>query len=182
MAHVRYLSSSCSKFEWAENSVVQACTKKLSSKQICCTTKWFLWKLYNLSHLYHQDLWGISAYLSHFFKLFTTHYFTNSNSVSIIFFKKRWWWTGLQFRPFFISRFFTNSQFGDSGIREINDLSITSFDSFTRLSGPSNHAHLSQCRPRPPHAVTKHENAVTSRKISWPARLDWKKNVIHSKS
>merc|ERR1719464_1647010 len=31
---------------------VQACTKKLSSKQICCRTNWFLWKLDNLSHLY----------------------------------------------------------------------------------------------------------------------------------
>ena len=31
---------------------VQACTKKLSGKQICCTIKWFPWKLDNLSHLY----------------------------------------------------------------------------------------------------------------------------------
>ena len=30
----------------------EACTKKLSGKQICCTIKWFLWKLDNLSHLY----------------------------------------------------------------------------------------------------------------------------------
>ena len=37
-----YLLSSYSKFEWAENTAVQACTKKLSGKQICCTTKWFL--------------------------------------------------------------------------------------------------------------------------------------------
>ena len=37
-----YLLSSYSKFEWAENAAVQARTKKLSGKQICCTTKWFL--------------------------------------------------------------------------------------------------------------------------------------------
>ena len=37
-----YLSSSYSKFEWAENAAVQARLKKLSGKQICCTTKWFL--------------------------------------------------------------------------------------------------------------------------------------------
>ena len=37
-----YLLLLCSKFEWAENAVVLACTKKLSSKQICCTIKWFL--------------------------------------------------------------------------------------------------------------------------------------------
>ena len=37
-----YLSLSYSKFEWAENEAVQAHTKKLSGKQICCTTKWFL--------------------------------------------------------------------------------------------------------------------------------------------
>ena len=37
-----YLLSSYSKFEWAENAAVQACTKMLSGKQICCTTKWFL--------------------------------------------------------------------------------------------------------------------------------------------
>ena len=37
-----YLSSSYSKFEWAENAAVLTRTKKLSSKQICCTTKWFL--------------------------------------------------------------------------------------------------------------------------------------------
>ena len=37
-----YLSSSYSKFEWAENAAVQARTKKLSGKQICCRTKWFL--------------------------------------------------------------------------------------------------------------------------------------------
>ena len=36
------LSSLYSKFKWAENAGVQACTKKLSSKQICCATKWFL--------------------------------------------------------------------------------------------------------------------------------------------
>ena len=30
-----YLLSSYSKFEWAENAVVQARTKKLSGKQIC---------------------------------------------------------------------------------------------------------------------------------------------------
>ena len=36
------LSSSYSKFKWAENTAVQAHTKKLSGKQICCTTKWFL--------------------------------------------------------------------------------------------------------------------------------------------
>ena len=47
-----YLLLSYSKFEWAENAAVQACTKKLTGKQICCTTKWFLWKLDNLSHLY----------------------------------------------------------------------------------------------------------------------------------
>ena len=46
-----YLLSSYSNFEWAENLVVQARTKKLSGKQICCMTKWFLWKLDNLSHL-----------------------------------------------------------------------------------------------------------------------------------
>ena len=46
-----YLSMSYCKFEWAENVAVQARTKKLSSKQICCSTKWFLWKLDNLSHL-----------------------------------------------------------------------------------------------------------------------------------
>ena len=34
-----YLLSPYSKFEWAENVVVYACTKKLSDKQICCTTK-----------------------------------------------------------------------------------------------------------------------------------------------
>ena len=50
-----YLSSSYSKFEWAENAAVQARTKKLSGKQICCTTKWFLRKLDNLSHLYPPD-------------------------------------------------------------------------------------------------------------------------------
>ena len=37
-----YLLLSYSKFEWAENAAVQARTKKLSGKQICCTTKWFL--------------------------------------------------------------------------------------------------------------------------------------------
>ena len=37
-----YLLSSYSKFEWAKNAAIQACTKKLSSKQICCKTKWFL--------------------------------------------------------------------------------------------------------------------------------------------
>ena len=37
-----YLSSSYSRFEWAENAAVQARTKKLSGKQICCMTKWFL--------------------------------------------------------------------------------------------------------------------------------------------
>ena len=37
-----YLLLSYSKFEWAENTAVQARTKKLSGKQICCTTKWFL--------------------------------------------------------------------------------------------------------------------------------------------
>ena len=37
-----YLLSSYSKFEWAENAAIQARTKKLSGKQICCTTKWFL--------------------------------------------------------------------------------------------------------------------------------------------
>ena len=31
-----------SKFDWAENPAVQARTKKLRGKQICCTTKWFL--------------------------------------------------------------------------------------------------------------------------------------------
>ena len=36
------LLSSYSKFERAENAAVQARTKKLSSKQICSTTKWFL--------------------------------------------------------------------------------------------------------------------------------------------
>ena len=36
-----YLSLSYSKFEWAENASVQARTKKLSGKQICCMTKWF---------------------------------------------------------------------------------------------------------------------------------------------
>ena len=46
-----YLLSSYSKFEWAENAAVQACPKKLSGKQICCTTKWFLRELDNLSHL-----------------------------------------------------------------------------------------------------------------------------------
>ena len=39
----------------AEKAAVHACTKKLSGKQICCTTKWFLWKLDNLSHLYLID-------------------------------------------------------------------------------------------------------------------------------
>ena len=34
-------------------AVVQARTKKLSGKQISCMTKWFLWKLDNLSHLYY---------------------------------------------------------------------------------------------------------------------------------
>ena len=33
-----YLTLPYSKFEWAENEAVQARTKKLSSKQICCTT------------------------------------------------------------------------------------------------------------------------------------------------
>ena len=47
-----YLLLSYSKFEWAENAVVQDCTKKLRGKQIICTTKWFLWKLNSLSHLY----------------------------------------------------------------------------------------------------------------------------------
>ena len=42
-----------SKFEWAENATVQTRTKKLSGKQISCMTKWFLWKLDNLSHLYY---------------------------------------------------------------------------------------------------------------------------------
>ena len=37
-----YLSSSYRKFELAESAAVQARTKKLSSEQICCTTKWFL--------------------------------------------------------------------------------------------------------------------------------------------
>ena len=37
-----YLSSSYSKFEWAENTAVQTRTKKLCGKQICCTTKGFL--------------------------------------------------------------------------------------------------------------------------------------------
>ena len=37
-----YLLLSYSKFEWAENAAVQARTKKLSGKQICCTTKRFL--------------------------------------------------------------------------------------------------------------------------------------------
>ena len=37
-----YLLSSYSKIEWAENSAVQACTKKLSGEQICCTINWFL--------------------------------------------------------------------------------------------------------------------------------------------
>ena len=37
-----YLSSSYSKFEWAENAAVQAHTKKFSGKKIYCTTKWFL--------------------------------------------------------------------------------------------------------------------------------------------
>ena len=46
-----YLLLSYSKFEWAENATVQARTKKLSGIQICCMTKWFLWKLHNLSHL-----------------------------------------------------------------------------------------------------------------------------------
>ena len=46
-----YLSLSYCKFEWAENVAVQARTKKLKSKQICSSTKWFLWKLDNLSHL-----------------------------------------------------------------------------------------------------------------------------------
>ena len=49
-----YLSLSYSKFEWAENMAVQARSKKLSGKQICCATKWFLWKLDNLSHLYKR--------------------------------------------------------------------------------------------------------------------------------
>ena len=53
-----YLLSWYSKFEWAENVAVQARTKKLSGKQICCTTKWFLWKLDNLSHLYMKKLYG----------------------------------------------------------------------------------------------------------------------------
>ena len=44
-----YLLSSYSKFEWAERGGTG--TKKLSGKQICCTTKWFLRKLDNLSHL-----------------------------------------------------------------------------------------------------------------------------------
>ena len=50
-----YLLSSYSKFEWAQNAVVQAHTKKLSGKQIYRTTKWFLWKLDNLSHLYYEN-------------------------------------------------------------------------------------------------------------------------------
>ena len=67
-----YLSLSYSKFEWAENMAVQARSKKLSGKQICCATKWFLWKLDNLSHLYirvassntsclepHPDFYGL---------------------------------------------------------------------------------------------------------------------------
>ena len=37
-----YLLSLYRKFEWAENVAVQARTKMLSGKQICCTTKWFL--------------------------------------------------------------------------------------------------------------------------------------------
>ena len=36
-----FLLLSFSKFEWAENVAVQACTKKLSGKQICCITKRF---------------------------------------------------------------------------------------------------------------------------------------------
>ena len=55
-----YLLLLYSKFEWAENVAVQACTKKLSSKQICSTTKWFLWKLDNLSHLYNSTNLDIS--------------------------------------------------------------------------------------------------------------------------
>ena len=47
------MSSLDNKFEWAENAAVQARTKKLSGKQISCMTKWFLWKLDNLSHLYY---------------------------------------------------------------------------------------------------------------------------------
>ena len=47
-AHIKVpfacLSSSYSKFEWAENAAVQARTKKLSGKQICCTAKCFFLK------------------------------------------------------------------------------------------------------------------------------------------
>ena len=54
-----YLLSSYSKSEWAENAAVQTGTKKLSGKQIYSTTKWFLWKLDNLSHLYQQvKIWN----------------------------------------------------------------------------------------------------------------------------
>ena len=37
-----YSLSMYSKFEWGENGAVQTPTKKLSGKQICCTTKWLL--------------------------------------------------------------------------------------------------------------------------------------------
>ena len=37
-----YLLLSYSKFELADKALVQSRTKKLSGKQICCTTKWFL--------------------------------------------------------------------------------------------------------------------------------------------
>ena len=57
-----YLLPSYSKFEsgWecGGTGLLVMHTKKLSSKQniqICCTIKWFLWKLDNLIHLYLLD-------------------------------------------------------------------------------------------------------------------------------